>query len=394
VNRTIWRTRGGVIAAVVLVLVLGTGAVFFLPQDQAQSPADPQASAPTVEQSIAPKPPSQRTLLFQVTDKDGLAVANVLLATGGAVNGGSRIYLSPILLVPTPLPMPLESTVGASDTLQARTGVSMLLGIRVDAAVAFNRLALAALVDAVGGVPIAVRESVRITDAAGKTIESVPLGARTLPGVSAAAYALALQPGEQQSVRMRRFGEVMERVLAELPDDIESMRQLVLSLGSLAKSTATNDELVDTLMLVQAEAATGTSVQVVLPVVTVRSGRAAVMQRPEGPELVDSLLPEARLSPGESRTTRVVLVRAGAPTAAVLAATASLIEAGFTVVDGGRRPRGETMVVIPDVSAGSVSRGAAAAEALGVPVSAVRIDGGVRPTVDVVVLLGSTPTNL
>jgi hypothetical protein len=394
VNRSIWRTRGGVIAAVAIVIVLGTGAVFLLPQDQAQSPAVASASAPTVEQSIAPLPPSQRTLLFQVTDKDGRAVANVLLATGGAVNGGSRIYLSPILLVPTPLPTPLEATVGSSDTLQARTGVSMLLGVRVDAAVAFNRLALAALVDAVGGVPISVRESVRVTDAAGRTVESVPVGARTLPGVSAATYALALQPGERQADRLRRFGEVMERVLAELPDDVESMRQLVLSLGSLAKSTATNDELVDTLMLVQAEAAAGTSEQVVLPVTTLRSGQAAVMQQPEGADLVDSLLPEARLTPGESRTTRVVLIRAGAPTAAVLTATDSLIEAGFTVVDGGRRPRGETRVVIPDASAESVSAGAAVAESLKVPASSVRIDGGGRPVVDVVVLLGNSPTNL
>ena len=393
-NRAMWRTRGGVIAGVVLVLVLGTAAVFLLPQDQPQSPADVTASAPIVEQSATAQPPSQRTLLFQVTDKDGLAVANVLLATGGSVNGGSRIYLSPILLVPTPLPTPLEATVGSSDTLQARTGVSMLLGVRVDAAVAFNRLALAALVDAVGGVPISVQESVRVTDAAGKTVESVPLGARTLPGVSAATYALALQPGERQSVRMRRFGEVMERVLAELPDDVESMRLLVLSLGSLAKSTATNDELVETLMLVQAEAAAGTSVQVVLPVTNLRSGQAAVMQRPEGPALVDSLLPEARLAPGESRTTRVVLIRAGAPTAAALAATASLVEAGFTVVDGGRQPRGETRIVIPDADAGSVSRGAAVAEALGVPASSVRIDGGGRAAVDVVVLLGGSPTDL
>ena len=153
-NRAIWRTRGGVIVTVVIVLVLGTGAVFLLPQDQAQTPAVTTVSAPTGEQAIDPQPLSQRTLLFQVTDKDGLAIANVLLATGGAVNGGSRIYLSPILLVPTPLPTPLESTVGATDTLQARTGVAMLLGVRVDAAVAFNRLALAALVDAVGGVPI------------------------------------------------------------------------------------------------------------------------------------------------------------------------------------------------------------------------------------------------
>jgi hypothetical protein len=396
-NLALWRTRGGVIALATVVLVIGTSAVFLLPGGEAPS-ADSaivsSASGPAVSRPTAPSAQVQRTLLFQVTDKEGLAVANVLLASGGAANGGSQIYLSPILLVPVPLPTPLQSTVGASDTLQARTGVSMLLGVRVDAAVAFNRLALAALVDAVGGVPIAVRDSVRVTDSTGKTIETVPLGARTLDGVNAATYALTLQPGESQAVRMRRFAEVMERVLASLPDDVESMRQLVLSLGSLAKSTATNDELVETLMLVQSEAASGTSVEAYLPVTTLRANEAAVIRRPLGPVLVESLLPEARLSPGESRMTRVVLARAGASAARALGATASLVAAGFTVVDAGRRPRGETMVVIPDADPGSVSRGAEVADALGVPLSAVRISGGGSPVVDVLVLLGSDATLL
>jgi hypothetical protein len=193
---------------------------------------------------------------------------------------------------------------------------------------------------------------------------------------------------------MRRFAEVMERVLASLPDDVESMRQLVLSLGSLAKSTATNDELVETLMLIQAEAASGTSVEVFLPVTTLRANEAAVIRRPLGPVLVGSLLPEAQLSPGESRTTRVVLARAGASAARALGATASLVAAGFTVVDAGRRPRGETMIVIPDADPGSVSRGAEVADALGVPLSAVRIAGGGSPVVDVLVLLGSDATLL
>ncbi len=396
-NLVLWRTRGGVIALATVVLVIGTSAVFLLPgggAPSADSSIIASASGPAVSASTAPLAPVQRTLLFQVTDKEGLAVANVLLASGGAANGGSLIYLSPILLVPVPFPTPLQSTVGASDTLQARTGVSMLLGVRVDAAVAFNRLALAALVDAVGGVPIAVRDSVRVTDATGKTIETVPLGARTLAGVNAATYALTLQPGESQAVRMRRFAEVMERVLASLPDDIESMRQLVLSLGSLAKSTATNDELVETLMLVQAEAAAGTSVEVFLPVTTVRANEAAVIRRPLGPALVEALLPEAKLSPGESRMTRVVLARAGASAARVLGATASLVSAGFTVVDAGRRPRGETMIVIPDADPGSVSRGAEVADALGVPRSVVRISGGGSPVVDVLVLFGADASRL
>lgn len=395
-KHALWRTRGGIIALATVVLIIGTIAVFLLPGTeapvpQAQTPGatiDSSVTGPTDAPSLETQTPVQRTLLFQVTDKEGLAVANVLLATGGGVNGGSQIYLSPILLVPVPLPTPLQSTVGASDTLQAGTGVSMLLGVRVDAAVALNRLALAALVDAIGGVPISVQESVRVTDSAGKTIETVPVGDRTLAGVDAATYALTLQPGESQMARMRRFAEVIDRVIASLPDDVESMRQVVLSLGSLAKSTATNDELVDTLVGVHAEVATGSSVEAFLPVTTVRANEAAVIQRPLGPALVESLLPAVRLTPGESRMTRVVLARAGAPVATTLAAMDSLVSAGFTVVEAGRRPRGETVIVIPDAAPGSVSRGAEVAETLGVPRSAIRISGGGRPVVDVLVLLG------
>jgi hypothetical protein len=401
-NLALWRTRGGIIALATVVLIVGTSAVFLLPGTeapvpQAQTPETPIVSSvtgPVGASSREAQTPVQRTLLFQVTDREGLAVANVLLATGGGANSGSQLYLSPILLVPVPLPTPLQSTVGASDTLQASTGVSMLLGVRVDAAVALNRLALAALVDAIGGVPISVQESVRVTDAAGKTIETVPLGNRTLAGVDAATYALTLQPGESQMARMRRFAEVIERVLASLPDDVESMRQVVLSLGSLAKSTATNDELVGTLMGVHAEVATGSSVEAFLPVTTLRANEAAVIRRPLGPALVESLLPEVRLTPGESRMTRVVLARAGAPVATTLAATDSLISAGFTVVEAGRWPRGETMIVIPDADPGSVSRGAEVAEALGVPRSAIRIVGGGQPVADVLVLLGDEAPSL
>ncbi len=141
-------------------------------------------------------------------------------------------------------------------------------------------------------------------------------------------------------------------------------------------------------MAVHAEVAAGSCVEAFLPVTTVRANEAAVIRRPLGPALVESLLPEARLTPGESRMTRVVLARAGAPVAKTLAATDSLLSAGFTVVEAGRRPRGETMIVIPDADPGSVSRGTDVAEALGVPRSAIRIFGGGRPVVDVLVLLG------
>lgn len=386
------QSRGGILAIVAGVLAVGTAAVFVLSQVGSAEPDPPVSMSAAPTATSAPTPlaaPTQRTLLLQVTNEQGRAVADVLIATGGDVNGGSRLFLSPITLVPVPRPTPLEATTGSADTLQAKNGVSMLLGVRVDASVALNRLALAALVDAVGGVPIAVRESVRVTDESGAVVETVPLGARTLDGLTATTYALALQPGEPQSVRMRRFSEVLGRVLSGLPSEPEAMRQLVLSLGSLAKSTASNDELVDLLLLIQAESAAATVQGADLPTTTLRANGAAVMTRPEGPALVEALMPGARLRPGQASSPRIQLVRSGLSIDGVLKATTALIDAGFTVLEGPQGPRAETRIILPDATPESVQLGADAARALSLPLSVVRIEGGATSATDLVVLLGS-----
>ncbi len=392
-----WHSRVVIILIVAVLLVVAMSAIALVSQsDSEQAQPEPSVSvssipaAPSASTSVTPAPPmGQRTLLLQVMDGQSAAVADVLIATGGQVNGGSQLYLSPITLVPVPMPTPLQATTTSSDTLQAKNGVSMLLGVRVDAAVALNRLALAALVDSVGGVPIAVPFAIEVTDDKGTIIKTVQPGARTLDGVTATTYALTLQPGESQSVRIKRFGEVLSRILPALPADVESMRQLVLSLGSLAKSTATNDELVEILLAVQQEAVAGTMTVSVLPTTTLISDRASVMQRSRGLALVATLMPEALLGPGQSASPRIELVRAGASLAEVLRVTDALVAAGFTVVDAGRAPNGESRIVIPDASPEAVSVGAEAATALGMAPNTIRIHGGTGSPGAVRVLVGN-----
>lgn len=331
----------------------------------------------------------RRTLLLQVRDEQGQAVNSILLATG--VGGGPTfgLLLPPTLLVPVPGWTTLQQTVSAPDTLQSRNGVSMLLGVRVDASLVLDRLALAALVDSMAGIPMKVDRSVAVVKD-GVVVSEVPAGMGVLDGVSAADYAMTLPDGRPERERLERFADVVRRILRGLPESPEAMRQVVLSLGSLAKSTATNDELVEMLVLLQQDAAAGLFEPLALPTTTVRGAGPVTVDPDLAVDLVHEVMPDAVLDPGESSGVRVVLRAAGASAGQVAQALALLEGQGMTVIDSGSSPvgQGESTVLIQDASPVARSMGGDVARALGLPPTAVRVNGGARPTPDVLVLLG------
>lgn len=331
----------------------------------------------------------QRTLLLQVRDEQGKAVNSVLLATG--IGGGptAALLLPPTLLVPVPTWTPLQQTVSAADTLQSRNGVSMLLGARVDASLVLDRLALAALVDSMAGITMKVDQAVTVMKD-GAVVSEVPAGMAVLDGVSAADYAMTLPEGRPEQERLDRFVDVVRRILRGLPESPEAMRQVVLSLGSLAKSTATNDELVGLLLLLQQDAAAGLFEPVTLPTTAVRGAGPVALDPVLAADLVYEVIPDAVLDPGESSGVRVVIRAAGASPGQVAQALALLEGQGMTVIDSGPSLVGQldSTVLIQDSSPVARTMGGDVARALGLPQTAVRVNGGARPTPDVLVLLG------
>jgi hypothetical protein len=168
------------------------------------------------------------------------------------------------------------------------------------------------------------------------------------------------------------------------------MRQVVLSLGSLAKSTATNDELVGLLLLMQQDAAAGLFEPMTIPTTAVRGAGPVALDPERAADLVYEVMPDAVLAPGESSGVRVVLRAAGASAGQVAQALALLEGQGMTVIDSGPSPVGQrdSTVLIQDSSPVARSLGGDVARALGLPPTAVRVNGGSRPTPDVLVLLG------
>lgn len=368
------QTRGrrrGAIALVIAVVIVASAVIgILLTRTSQEEPLPVPKPSPTATEL----PDRPGTLLLQLKDSAGAAVVNLLLGGEPAEHAGSSLTLPPGLLIPTPAVMPLESTPGSADTLAAKNGVSTLLLVRVDATLTLDRLALAGLVESVHGITV-----------------DVGLGSLTLDGVSAADYATSLKPGELESARQERARAVIIQALRGLPDNDESMRQLLSSLGSLARTTATNDELVPLLEQIHADALSGNMLKQDLPVTIVASGATDTVLVDQGPAraLIERLFPTDLLSTGQTPLPRVVLESSGASAGYLLRTRRDLTASGIAVIDGGASliPLKVSRVFINAGIPRSRDLGFSIADTLGLPAWAVRASDA--SPVDVIVRLGA-----
>jgi hypothetical protein len=365
--------RRGAVALVVVVVLIATAAIgILLTRSAADTPnpgpqPEPTATATTIPQRAG-------TLLLQLKDSDGKAVVNTLLGGEPAEHSGSALSLPPGLLIPTPEVMTLETTPGSADTLAAKYGVSTLLLVRIDATLTLDRLALAGLVESVNGVTV-----------------DLGLGSVTLDGVTAADYATQMRSGESDADRQVRADAVITQALRGLPDNDEAMRQLLASLGSLAKSTATNDELVPLLEQIRLDALSGTAMRADLPVTVVSSGATdtSVVNWPPAQALIEQMFPTDVLSTGQTPVPRVVLESAGASAGYSLRVRRQLTDAGVAVIDGGVSavPLRISRVLLNAAVPRSRDLGLSIGESLGLPEWAVQ--ASTDSPVDVIVRLGA-----
>lgn len=358
VRRPIWIVIALVAVASVVIAFLLTR------QDDPEPLPQPQPTA-------APTPKSG-TLLVQLRDDSGQAVVNVLLGGEPTGHTGSELYLPSGLLVPTPTVMRLRRTTDSNDTLAARNGVATLLRVRVDATLSLDRLALAGIVDAVDGVQV-----------------SAGAGQRRLSGVQAAQYALSDPADDTPGAIPLNARTVLEQVLKGLPESTERMRQTVVSLGSLARSSATNDELVPLLQQMRADALSNATVRAVLPVTRVGAGAGAatVPDQPGADQVLTRLFPDSRLTTGETPLPRLILRPAGASVSQLLTARRVLTAAGIAVIDGAPAPAGFTEVRVDAGIPASTKLGDQVVTSLGLRPEAIRASD--EHPVDAVVLLGS-----
>lgn len=350
-----------VVAVLVVAATVVTGLLLGRDRVDSSAPAAASESASAAPSTTPTSTPSatlgsagqdrQLTVLLTVRDDERQAVSSILVGVGGRTGSVSELLLPRALLLPTVPAMRLSQASDPNGGALAIVPLQTLLGVQIDAAVDLDRLAWGGLIDATG---------TRVDPVIGKQTGSFLL--------------------------------VLDRVLAGLPPDAGTMSELLTGLGSMARTTVTNEDAGRVLALIGRGLRAHESQRELLPVTYIRGGdeRTAVVKRAETDVVVARLFPEALLKTGHSGPLRVVLQRAGASVGAELTARQTLASAGLGVVSD--RPAGvavdATRIVVPDGSAAAVAAGTQVAAVLGLPASVVTTDPDLAPVVDARVLLG------
>lgn len=341
------------VVLLVVVAVVAVGVVFAVVLDgsetpQAQPTVTPSASAAATSRPIVR---TQHNLLLEVRDDNRRVVFAQVMATGYGSTPGQLMPVPSDLLVPTPTWSQLRLTGDANDTLQSQRALEELLGINIDISLTLDRLAFAGLIDA------------------------------------------TLTPQEAAKARASTdIASVVSSAVANLPSSPEAAGQLLLSLGHMARSSASNSELVALLLTLRSDAISGTQKRLTLPVSVVRANDALVVKRAATDALMKKHFAPSLLYPGEAVRPRVVLIPAGASAAQLALATQNLIDAGMTVIPGETGTRvGASRVTVPP-NAVSVRLGQNAATAIGLLPAEVRQNA--KAPVDVQIVLGPDVASL
>lgn len=359
--------------------------------DPTPTPTQTMTSTASATGTPSPEPVTltrQHSLLVQVRNPDELAVNNAIIVVGGDVNASVTTTLPGLMVnVAGDKPMTLGETAKVDDTLASVDAMTDLLGARIDGGLVLDPLALAGLVDSVGGITINVKQPLLATQGDNKIVDIITPGTQTFDGVTAMEYALTL--GDGQTERMARFTEVWNAIVLKLPDSPELLRQLITSLGSLARGTVPNEDIVDILSVLHTEAVAGKQRDAILPVIDVKGDELVKLNRDEAAPLVSATMPELLLPAGATTRIRINVVNGtGSFTQGVKQVT-KLVADGYAVLDGGViGPQPETTIEIPGTTTAAIERGRQIAADLGVPATAVTLAPGMRTGLDANVILG------
>ncbi len=355
-HRFPWRITAVIVAVVALASVV---AGVLLSRDRVATTPPPTAAASASSTASATPVPlvdsRQVTLLLTVRDAERAAVSTVLIGVGGDTGFVAELMLPRDLLLPTVPPMRLEEVDDPTGSRTPEQPVETLLGVQVDVIVDLDRLAWAGLIDATG---------TRVDATASE---------------NPAAFALAV-----------------DRVLKGLPYDEGTVGELLTGLGSMARTTVTNEDASYVLAQVGRRLRSLDVRRETLPVTYLRAGdaRVAVTDLAAATDVTRDLFPLALLEPGHAGIPRVVLQRAGATVGAATATRLSLVAAGFGVVEDRAevQPAATTQIVVPGSSDAAADVGREVATVLGLPATAVVVSSEVDATVDVRVVLGADAT--
>ena len=373
------RRRQLVAVGVVLALLAAGGVAYRL-----------NGAGPETPSVVAPQGRTQQTLLLQVRSADGAGtLASALIAVDPPSSTGSVVLVPPQVIVDLPGSgsLPFGQALAAGTPNGPRDALSDLLGVTVDGSWVLEHGAFGALVTELGGITVTV--DVPVVQGGAVVL---PEGDQLLDGAQALTLLGFLASGEQEQARLARVQEVLDGVLAALPDDITVVRALVEGLGTASVSSEPAGALA-ALLLDLVEAGDADQLQYdSLPVIPIDAGGAVTTFRLEAEAaraLVDRVL--AQSVPDSARQTgNRVLVLNGVGPGIGDAARAKLVAEDFVFVGARNNERfgvETTTVLVPESTPEAQALGEQVAAALGVP--AVVQQSNLGTIADAVVIIGA-----
>jgi hypothetical protein len=372
------RRRRLVAVAVVLVLIAAAGVATLL--------ARRGPDAPT---AVEPQGRTQQTLLLQVRTPDGTdTLASALLAVDPPARTGSVVLVPPQVIVDLPGAgsAPFGQALATGPPTTPRDALSDLLGVTIDGSWVLEHGAFGALVNELGGITAAVDVPVVQN---GTVVLSQ--GEQRLDGAQALTLLGYLAPGEPEQARLARVQEVLDGVLAALPDDPAAVAAVIERLGAASVSSEPPGRLASLLLsLVAAEEAQQLQYDS-LPVIPIDPGGGVMAFRLDveaARALVDRVLAQS-VPAGERQTGNRVLVLNGVGPGIGDAARAKLVAADFVFVGARNNERfgvETTQVLVPEATPEAQALGERVAAALGVPADVRQSDLGT--IADAVVIIG------
>jgi hypothetical protein len=338
----------------------------------------------------------QRITLVQLTGADGTAAASAIVGTTAADDSAVA------LLVPSRLnvdvagsgAMAFGETTTIGDPEASSAALTDLLGLRVDDTWTLSKPALAALVDAVGGVQAAVDVDVVDTAPNGDQTVVVKAGNQLLKGAAAADYATYLADDEPEEARLARFDDVLTALVAKLPDDDTGIGAFLAAAGSGSTSDLDQAALAARLAVMRSAAAGGEFVSDVLPVNEIDTGGPVPsygLNAGDADAALRDKFPGALQKDAAGGVVRVLVENGVGTPGLVEQARSKLVDAGFQFKNGGNASpfsKQPSSIQVGDGTDASLDKGRRVAAALGLPADSVVPNDRGQTIADVIVILG------
>ncbi|WP_329387799.1 LCP family protein [Streptomyces sp. NBC_01716] len=373
------RGRSRVVALVVVMALVVVGGVGYL-WYAGKLPGFP---ADEKKQNTATGPQKRDVIMVNLHNTKDKATSTALLVNNSTTKQGTTVLLPNSTLVAdgeTGATGTLAKSVADSGSQSTRESVDTLLGTKISGTWRLDTPYLENLVELVGNIDITT--NVEVPAAKKGEDPLVTKGEeQTLNGQAAVAYATFLGPDEPEVKQLERFGAVMQGVLRKISDDPKGATITVETLAQILEPPMTEQDLGAALASLAGHAKVGDYKTTVLPV-----GGDGSLGTEATDTVVKDVLGGTVSAPEEGAALRVGVKNATGDKADTDAARVSIINGGYTFVDGGTvDPAQASQVTYGDAK--NKAQAEEVAKTLGLPVSAVKKDKA-PPNADVLVTLG------